>query len=154
MTPETGQGNRSLPSAETTSEHPPPPAQAEARSELPGPRAASRSAVSAPHLITLAEAVRAVNFFGVLVVEETRLRVSRERLSRDLPPLLNLQETAWALCINRWTVRNLLARRRLRGRQVISGQFIIWRVEVEDVRRWAEAREAAYTRRHPWWDFG
>jgi hypothetical protein len=136
------------------SDEPPSSTPAEARFGPPGRRAASRSAVSAPHLVTLPEAIRAVNFFGEPVVEEFRLRVSRERLSRDLPPLLNLQETAWALCINRWTVRNLLVRRKLRGRQVISGQFIIWRVEAPDVRRWAEAREAAYARRHPWWDFG
>jgi hypothetical protein len=94
-------------------------------SRLTAPRAASRSAVSAPHLITLAESARAANFFGEPVVEETRLRVSRERLSGDLPPVLNLQETAWALCINRWTVRNLLVRRKLRGRQAISGRFIV-----------------------------
>jgi hypothetical protein len=116
-------------------------------------RAASRSAVSAPHLISLAEAARAFepNFGPEPSVEEARLLVSRERLSRDLPAVLNLQESAWALCLNRWAVRKLLIRRRLRGRQVISGAYIVWRVETENVRRWAHAREAAHARRHPGW---
>jgi hypothetical protein len=109
--------------------------------------------VSAPHRITLAEAVGALRFFGLPIVEEIRMRVSRERLARlDLPPVLNLQETAWALCLNRWTVRELLVRKKLRGRQAISGEYIVWQVELEDARRWAADREATYAKRNPLWD--
>jgi hypothetical protein len=118
-------------------------------SGLPACPVIPRISAAAPHLITLSEARRCRG----RTVTEIRLVVSRERLSADLPPVLNLGQTAWAICVSRWTARALIERGELPGNQTVSGAYLVWQIPVEAVKRWAEKREAEYAKRCRSWSW-
>ena len=106
-----------------------------------------RSGVLAPQNISLSEA----NAWFRLPIEALRLAASRARLAMDLPTTLNLGQTAWTLCVSSWTGRKLIRQRKIAGRQVISGTYIVWQIETESVRQFAAERERKYGAKHPFW---
>jgi hypothetical protein len=108
-----------------------------------------RSGVAAPQHLSIAEVIQLIR----VPHESLRLAASKTRLVRpNLPHSVNLGQASWLLCISPWTTRELIRKKRIHGRQVISVKFIVWEIETDSVRQFAAERQEKYEKKKPLWE--